>query len=196
MKIASVSLLVASFTWAGLWFTPQQQGQRCFDRGDFESAAELFRDPMRIGAAWFRAGEFKKAEAAFARGPSANAEYNRGNCLVMMGKYETAVGRYDAALKLRPDWDAAKNNREIAASRAKLLEQKGGDMGDQKIGADEIRFDGKKSSEGQETTVTDAEAMSDASMQSLWLRRVQTKPADFLRAKFAFQLNSETDQEK
>jgi len=30
--------------------------------------------------------------------------------------------------------------------------------------------------------------MSDASIRALWLRRVQTKPADFLRARFAYQL--------
>jgi Ca-activated chloride channel family protein len=28
---------------------------------------------------------------------------------------------------------------------------------------------------------------SDEELRGLWLRRVQTKPADFLRAKFAFQ---------
>ncbi|HIE98204.1 MAG: hypothetical protein ABGZ53_25045 [Fuerstiella sp.] len=30
--------------------------------------------------------------------------------------------------------------------------------------------------------------LSDSAMQALWLRRVQTKPADFLKAKFAYQL--------
>jgi Ca-activated chloride channel homolog len=42
--------------------------------------------------------------------------------------------------------------------------------------------------------VTSAE-LGDAQLQALWLRRVQTKPADFLRAKFAYQL-SRRQQEK
>jgi Ca-activated chloride channel family protein len=29
--------------------------------------------------------------------------------------------------------------------------------------------------------------MNDAELRNLWLRRVQTAPADFLRAKFAYQ---------
>ena len=33
--------------------------------------------------------------------------------------------------------------------------------------------------------------LSDEELRALWLRRVQTKPADFLRAKFAFQAQSQ-----
>jgi hypothetical protein len=40
--------------------------------------------------------------------------------------------------------------------------------------------------EGEQDTST-AGAMSDAELRHLWLRRVQTAPADFLRAKFAYQ---------
>ena len=61
-------------------------------------------------------------------------------------------------------------------------------MGDQKIGADEIKFDNKKKSEGQDTETQGDQPLSDSAMQALWLRRVQTKPAEFLKAKFAFQL--------
>jgi Ca-activated chloride channel homolog len=63
----------------------------------------------------------------------------------------------------------------------------GGDMGDQKIGADKIVFDKNAQSEGQDTEVAGGKALSDEEMQSLWLRRVQTRPADFLKAKFEYQ---------
>jgi len=33
--------------------------------------------------------------------------------------------------------------------------------------------------------------LSDRALQAMWLRRIQTKPADFLRAKFAYQLSRE-----
>ena len=177
----------ASITWSGLWFSPDQQGQRLMDRGEYEAAANAFRDPVRQGVAWFRAGEFEKAEQAFARDASADAEFNRGNCLIMRGKYEQAVERFDRALELRSDFPDATINREIAQARAERVKEEGGDMGDQKIGADEIKFDKKKS--GGEQTETDAtQPMSTSEMQALWLRRVQTKPADFLRAKFSYQL--------
>ena len=142
---------------------------------------------MRQGVAWFRAGEFEKAEQAFARVETCEAEFNRGNCLIMRGKYEAAVERFDRALELDAALEDARINRDIATARAKLVEKTGGDMGDQKIGADEIVFDKKKDSGGQKTETEGSQPLSDTEMQALWLRRVQTKPADFLRAKFAYQ---------
>lgn len=191
MKPLCTSVVFAAITWSGLWFTPDQQGQRLMDCGEFAPAAETFREPMRIGVAWFRAGEFEKAEQAFARVGSPESEYNRGNCLMMLGKYEAAVKRFDVALAERPEWNDAIVNRDIAAARAKMLEAKGGDMGDQKIGADEIRFDKNKPAGGEDTQVSSEQVISDSTMQALWLRRVQTKPAEFLKAKFAFQLDDE-----
>ncbi len=186
-KLAAL-LVLGGISWSGLWFTPEQQGQRLMQRGDFQAAAEIFRDPMRQGVAWFRAGEFEKAEQAFARLATPEAEFNRGNCLIMRGKYPEAIERFDRALELRPGWKDAQVNREIAVARGKRTEQKGGDMGDQKIGADDVVFDKKKESGGQETVTEEAQPLSDAAMQALWLRRVQTKPADFLKSKFAYQL--------
>jgi Ca-activated chloride channel family protein len=188
MKTSITLAIVAAFSWSSLWFTPDQQGQRQFDRGEYRAAAETFRDPMRQGVAWFRAGEFEKAERVFAQLGTPEAEYNRGNCLIMQGKYDEAIERFDRALELNPDSEDARINRDIAISRAKLVEQQGGDMGMQTIGADEIVFDKDKPSGGQDTETETAQQLSDSEMQALWLRRVQTKPADFLRSKFAYQL--------
>ena len=186
MKSATIVCLLGA--WTGLWFTTDQQAQRLFNQGEFESAAKLFRDPMRQGAAWFRNGDFQQAEQAFARVATAEAEFNRGNCLIMQGKYDAAVERFDRALSLRPDWDDAEVNRSVAAARAKQTEKTGGDMGDQKIGADEVVFDKSKKSGGQDTDVEGEKELNAQQMQELWLRKVQTKPADFLRSKFAYQL--------
>lgn len=190
MKTLVALAIVGAITWWSLWFTPDQQGQRLMNRGEFQAAAETFRDPMRQGVAWFRAGEFEKAEQSFARLGTADAEFNRGNCLIMRGKYEEAVERFDRALELNPELEAARINRNIAIARAKLVERKGGDMGQQEIGADEIVFDKNKKSGGQDTETEGSQPLSDSEMQALWLRRVQTKPADFLKAKFAYQLSA------
>jgi len=192
MKACAAVLLIGSISWSYLWFTPDQQGQRLLDRGKFRAAAEVFRDPMWQGVAWFRAGEFAQAERTFARVATPEAEFNRGNCLVMQGKYEAAIDRYDRALELRPDMKDARVNREIAIARAKSVERKGGDMGDQKLGADEITFDKTNNAEGQETEITGKQPLSDAQMQAMWLRRVQTKPAEFLKSKFAYQFATDS----
>jgi Ca-activated chloride channel family protein len=190
MKTLVALAIVGAITWWSLWFTPDQQGQRLMNRGAFQAAAETYRDPMRQGVAWFRAGEFEKAEQSFARLGTADAEFNRGNCLIMRGKYEEAIERFDRALELNPELEAARINRNIAIARAKLVEKKGGDMGQQEIGADEIVFDKNKKSGGQDTETEGSQPLSDSEMQALWLRRVQTKPADFLKAKFAYQLSA------
>ena len=172
--------------WASLWLTPDQLGQHEFRQGEFEFAAQSFADPMWQGVAWYRAGEFEKAAQVFARLDTADTNFNQGNAWLMRGKYETAITSYDRALEKRPDWREAQENRELAEARARMVEQTGGEMGDQKIGADKIVFDKKKEG-GQETNVTGDKDGAADSMQALWLRRVQTRPADFLKNKFAYQ---------
>ncbi len=185
------SLLIATavaLTWSGLWFTPDQQGRRLFERGEFTEAAEAFHDPLWQGVSWYRAGEFEKAANAFARRPTPEAFFNQGNALVFLGKYEEAAAAYDRALEILPDWQAARENRDLAAKRAEMLKAEGGDMGDQKLGADEIVFDADKENQGsQDTEVTAEQAVSQEEVQALWLRQVQTRPADFLKAKFRYQ---------
>jgi Ca-activated chloride channel family protein len=189
----TLAVIAAVTWWSSLWFTPDQQGQRHFQRGEFTEAAAAFQDPMWQGAALYRQGEFESAAQAFARRDSAEALYNQGNAWLIQGAYDTAIASYDRALEKRPDWEAALENKELAVARAKLVEQKGGDMGDQKIGADKIVFDKDAKNEGQETEVSSAQAMSDQEIQAMWLRRVQTRPADFLRAKFSFQEAARTE---
>ncbi len=112
----------------------------------------------------------------------------------MRGKYESAIERFDRALELRPDWSDAQINRDIAIARAERTKQKGGDMGDQQIGADEIVFDKNKKSAGQETETDATQPLTDSAMQAMWLRRVQTKPAGFLKAKFAYQIAEDSNE--
>jgi len=169
-------------------WTPNQQGHRLYEDADYARAAKRFVDPMWQGVALFRAGEFDKAASLFAGYDTAEAAFNHGNALVMQGKYEAAVERYARALELRQGWEDARVNREIALARAQALKKEGGDMTGGKIGADEIVFDkGKSSPAAGEEQVTGGQEMPDAELRSIWLRQVQTRPADFLRAKFAQQ---------
>lgn len=180
-------LAVFAVTWIGLWLTPDQQGQRLFLRGEYQQAANAFDDPMWRGTAWYRAGEFEQAAAEFSRGSTPQAEFNTGNAWLMLGKYDLAIASYDRALKKRPDWTEAKENRDLAIARDLARKQQGGDLGDQQEGADEVVFDADKPPGGQDTLIAGEKASTDAAVQALWLRRVQTKPADFLKAKFAYQ---------
>jgi Ca-activated chloride channel family protein len=175
-------------TGAVTLLTPDQQGQRFFERGDFAEASNRFTDPMWRGVALFRQGEFKKSAGIFASMDTAEAAFNHGNALVMQGQYDAAAERYARALEFRPDWADATNNREIALARAAMLKQEGGEGTGGMLGADDIVFTEGKSPPGAGDEQTEGgEAMSDEELRAVWLRQVQTKPADFLAAKFAYQ---------
>jgi Ca-activated chloride channel homolog len=178
--------------WADLWANPDQRGRYLFDQGRYGEAAQAFRDPMWRGVAQMRAGDFKAAEATFAGIDTAEGAYDQGNALIMLGKYPEAVARYDHALALRPGWPEARANRQIAKLRAERLDAPGEDAGDQREGADQIVYDkDARRPGGQETEVSGPQAMNDEAVRALWLKRVETKPADFLRARFGYQLEAQ-----
>lgn len=168
--------------------TPDQQGYRHFQNAEYGEAAERFADPLWKGIALFKQGKFENAAGVFAGYDTAESAFNQGNALVMQGKYEGAAERYARALELSPEWEDATINREIALARAAMLKREGGDMTGGMLGADEIVFSEGKSppSAGEEQTEGGQET-SDAEQRAVWLRHVQTKPADFLQAKFAYQ---------
>ncbi len=178
--------------WASWWLTADQQGQSLFDQGNFAAAAEAFEDPGHRAVAWFRAGDFEIAASLFGRIPGPEAAYNRGNALVMLGRYDEAILSYEQALQLNPGWMEAHQNLGIAQARKEMLappESDEGGTGGQ-LEADEIVFDdtGRVNKSDQEQEMLGGEVLSDEEMRAIWLRRVQNDPANFLRARFAYQL--------
>ncbi len=169
--------------------TPDQKGRRAFQAGDYEEAAEDFIDPMWRGASLYRAGNFKESAGMYSGFDTAESAYNHGTCLVMLGKYEDAVKRYIRALELRPGWEAAETNLRIARQRAEKLKKEGGEMTGGKLEADEIVFNENMPEKTPDTEeVSGEQEMSDKERRAMWLRNVQTRPADFLRAKFSYQV--------
>jgi Ca-activated chloride channel family protein len=183
--------------WQDLWLTPEQQGERLSADGDYAAAAQRFTDPMRVGAAWYRAGEFERAATAFCQRTSADAHFNRGNSLIMLGLYEQAVAAFDLTLEQRPDWQPGLDNRAIAVARLARLAPPEDDAGGTggMLEADEIVFDttGRVNQAQGEETIEDDADLTDIQLRELWLRRVATRPADFLRARFAVQLARQSE---
>ena len=168
--------------------TPDQQAYRFYEQTNYAEAAKHFADPLWKGIALFELGEFEQAAGVFAGYDTAESAFNHGNALVMQGKYTDAAARYARALELKPGWEDATINREIALARAAMLKREGGDMTGGMLGADEIVFtEGKSPPSAGEEQVVAGQEMSDAEQRAVWLRHVQTKPADFLAAKFAYQ---------
>ena len=169
-------------------FTADQIGYRLFTQEQYEEAAEGFVDSQWTAAALYRSGEFKQAAALFSGYDTAAGAFNHGNSLVMLGNYEEAIQRYQRALVLKPGWEAAENNLEIARLRAERVKKEGGEMTGGQLEADDYTFSDNKSSPSDTETVVEQEKdFSDKEIRAIWLRSVQTEPADFLRSKFAYQ---------
>lgn len=180
------------------WLTPDQQGQRLEKASQFDEAAQRYRDPIRRGAALYRGGEFEAAAASFGQDTSAEGAYNRGTALVMRGFYEDAIASFDQALTLRPGWREAEENRVLAEARLAAMAPPEDDAGGTggKLGADEVVFDLKKNQKGTETQEEGGKGkkMSDQEVRAMWLRRLQTSPADFMRNKFSYQFAMQQDE--
>ena len=185
--------LAMALEWDDLWFTPDQQGQRLMAKGAYQQASEKFTTPDRIGSALFLAGDFEKAASVFGRSDSAQSVYNRGNALIMLGQYDAAIEAYQDALIKRPDWPEAEQNLQIAILRKQALAPPDDDFGGTggMLEADEIVFDDtgrvNKSSNEQVIDAADQQLGEDE-MRAMWLRKVETRPADFLAIRFNYQL--------
>jgi Ca-activated chloride channel family protein len=168
--------------------TEDQRGYRSFAAGDYEEAEQSFVDPFWRGLSLYRSKDFEAAAQVFAGIDAPDAAFAQGNALVFLGRYDEAVARYDRALQLRPGWEDAAVNRDIAVARAALLAREGGDMTGGMLGADDIDFSDRKSPDtGEAGQVEQSMPMGEADMRAIWLRQVRTRPADFLRWKFAWQ---------
>ena len=181
-----------SIGWNQLWLTPDQRGRLLMAQQRYAEAAAAFADPMWVGVAQFRAGNFKAAAQTFGGMDTAEAAYDQGNAQIMMGKYDEAIARLDRALALRPGWADAAANRTLAFLRAEMIKKTGGDHGDQREKADDVVYDRNKRDAGGQETETKGAPMSDEAVRALWLKRVQTRPADFLKSRFAYQLQAAT----
>ncbi|MCG6910206.1 MAG: hypothetical protein LJE94_08800 [Deltaproteobacteria bacterium] len=192
-----IALSLVNWSSGDLFLTPDQQGRIYMSRKAYRNAARVFQDPLQRGTALYRAGDFKGAAASFGQDDSVEALYNRANALLMLGEYDQAVVGYRRALAGKPGWKEAADNLELALQRKNRLHLP--NEGDEGTGGmlapDKIVFDEQaaNATEDQKETVSGGkQRLSDAELSAMWLRRVQTRPADFLRAKFSYQAARQT----
>lgn len=198
--LLSVLAVLAWGTWhdPNFWSTADRRGDKLAASGKFSEAAKVYQDPLRVGIAQFRNGDFETATRTFARVPGATGAFNAGDAALMHGAYDQAITLYEKALGFRPDWKEAEENKQLAIARRdsmkvddKVREEEEADA----YKPDQIVFDQKGSDKAADKPEPGGE-QSDAALQATWLRRVKTTPADFLKAKFAWQSQTQSAPEK
>lgn len=182
------------FRLVNLWLTPNQQGHHYFDRGDYLKAAERFEDPLWKGTAYYAAGKFDEAIVQLERLSTAQGFYNLGNAYAHKGDYPAALIAYEKALSLKKDYPEASFNLEyIQLLIPKPEKQEEEPPGDSTYDPDEIKFD-EKGKKGKEGKVEQAQ-LTDEQVTELWMRRIQTSLAQFLKSKFNYQLQMQSTVE-
>ena len=146
--------------WDDLWLRADQQAARALQAGEPEQAAQLARDPALRGTAEYKAGNFDAALDAFAVQADVDAEYNQGNALAQLQRYEDAIAAYDRALEKQPDMADALHNR---AEVERLLQQQ--EQQDEQQGESGENEDQQQGQQDQDTGGEQQESQNEAAEQ-------------------------------
>lgn len=111
-------------TWDNLWRRPDQQATMALNAGDYAKASRLATDADRRGSAEYKLGNYQLALDNFSRATGADADYNRGNALAKLGRYQDAIAAYDQSIRQNPaDEDARLNKAAVEALLKKQQQQ-------------------------------------------------------------------------
>lgn len=176
-----------------LFISADKQAQEFEKKSQLDEALKTYENKLSIGAIYFKEAKFKEALKEYEGSNVKEAFYNRGNTLVMLGKYPEAIENYQLALEVDAQYGQAKDNLEIAKARQEELDKyKGTSAGATEIGADKIVYD-NKSKKGDNFEVNE-EVKSKGEQQ--WLDRLETSPSGFLKSKFSYQYHMQKKAKK
>ncbi len=136
-------------TWDDVWQRKDQQTSQALAAGDFAKAATLATDADRRGSAEYKRGNYQLALDNFTRATGNDADYNRGNALAKMGRYQDAIAAYDQALKINAGNEDARINR--AAVEAMLKKQAQSPQQNQKSASSASQKDQSQQGQGQDS---------------------------------------------
>jgi Ca-activated chloride channel family protein len=199
LALAAFAAGSAQAAFVDWWLTSDQQGRMLFERGDYAQAAQRFSDPLWKGLAYYASEDFVSASTWFAQVETTYGWFYLGNSMAHQDRLEEALAAYDEALALEPEFAEALFNRDWVQGLYDLSQKEYEDFGGTggKLGADGFVFDDR--AKNAEQTMSEAEAKSqgltDEQIESIWMRRVQTTPAQFLEIKFSYQLMQGDDAE-
>ncbi|MPW35853.1 VWA domain-containing protein [Vibrio sp. B1Z05] len=203
-----------SSAWTNLWLTTDQQGQWHFNRQRYLQAATHFQDPMRKGIAYYYAAEYSLAHSAFLNADSANGAFYAGIALARQREYLKARDLF-AYLLSEKRWPLTPELRSQIEHNLMVMQGivdevnrlSASQAGTTDGAEDSIELgDNPQTGDGAEDTAV-AEMMLKESLNAneilgseeladKWLRRVESDPKLFLRAKFQIQRSTQQAQER
>jgi Ca-activated chloride channel family protein len=191
--------------WWDLWLTPDQQGQRLLNQKEYLQAAKHFTDPMRKGAAYYYARDFKLAHSAFLQTKTDLGLYNAASALARQREYLAARDllkslseKEDLSPELRTD---VENNLAVLSGIVEEVNRTSESQSGTTDGPEEsleLEDDQPRTGDGaEEETVAELmlketlnanEILGSQELADKWLKRVEADPKFFLKSKFQIQL--------
>ncbi len=153
LMILALALIVpteparAGVAWSDLWRNHDQQAAHALANNKPGQALKQARSDGLRGSAAYRNGDYKAAASAFAKGRSAQSQYNLGNALARQGQYKQAMQAWGRALQLDPGMSDARANRKAVADW--LARQQKKKPSSKPSGRQSEKNDGKSGSSGQ-----------------------------------------------
>jgi len=127
--LCSVSITVGGFTpspaqasvWDYLWKNDDQRAIKKFQGENYGEAAKTFDDAQWKGHAYYKNGDYEAALGEYSKDNTAIGDYNKGNALAQLQRYDDAIAAYNQALEKNPQLEQAEINKKILKD---LKEQK------------------------------------------------------------------------
>lgn len=143
--------------WIDVFRNSDQQAEEAFNKGDYNSAANMFDTPYRRGVAQYKAKQYGEAAKSFGEVTDPDrrldAEYNLGNAQLMESKPEAAIATYETYLKEKPNDEAAQHN--LAVAKKLLEEQKKQQQASNQSQSQKERDQGGDNQQEQQQAATD-----------------------------------------
>ncbi|WP_162272307.1 vWA domain-containing protein [Thalassotalea crassostreae] len=109
-----------------LFKTQDQQAQQKFNDGNYQQAAEQFKNPTWQASSLYKSGDYEAALEAYQKlelseqNVGVDATYNKANTLAKLQQFEQAINAYEQVLEQQPQHNDALANKAIVEQ---LLEQ-------------------------------------------------------------------------
>ncbi|MFT6202024.1 MAG: Ca-activated chloride channel family protein [Candidatus Endobugula sp.] len=147
-----------ALSWDDLLLNKDQQAKQAFDNEDYSASGKLFTENDNHqwqGSAAYKNQDYQAAADAFAKGDTATDDYNRGNALSQLQRFDEAITAYDSALEKDPTLEDAQKNKalvkKIKEQQEKQKKQDKGKEGENGDDQQEQKDGEKKEEQGEES---------------------------------------------
>lgn len=206
------SAMANDWSFADLWLTQDQQGQRLYQQGQYKQAADVFESSKWKAVSHFHAGNYLLAQQYFQRTDDLFSRFGAATALAHQREYIAAKKAFKSIVEQDPSYPGAQHNLELMeAIIAQIDMQSESQASNAERQNSRELGDAPKTSEGAETqvqqdqliqaTLTSEQILNDEEANQMWMRRVDSDLSGFLASKFDFQLKegkatSEVQDEK